>query len=50
MAQEVINLLFIGQLDNKAMLAGVGLGNVIINVFGLSIIFGMNGALETLVS
>ena len=50
MAQEVTNLIFIGQLNEPAMLAGVGLGNVIMNVLGLSVIFGMNGALETLVS
>ena len=48
--QEVVNLAFIGYLDDPAMLAGVGMGNVIINMLGLSIIFGMNMALETLVS
>lgn len=30
------------------MMAGVGLGNMIINMLGLSFIFGINGALEIL--
>jgi Na+-driven multidrug efflux pump len=50
MLQEVTNLAFVGHLDDPSMLAGVGMGNVIINMLGLSIIFGMNMALETLVS
>ena len=32
------------------MLAGVGMGNVIMNMLGLAVIYGMNMALETLVS
>lgn len=50
MLQEVTNLAFIGQLDDAAMLAGVGMGNVIMNMLGLAVIYGMNLALETLVS
>jgi MATE family multidrug resistance protein len=50
MSQEMINLWFVGMLNNSAMIAGVGTGNVIINMLGNSIIFGMNGAMNTFVS
>jgi Na+-driven multidrug efflux pump len=32
------------------MLSGVGLGNMLINVFWIGVYLGINGALETLVS
>jgi len=47
---EQINFLFVGNLDNTEVLAAVGLGHMTINIFAFSIIFGMNSALETLVS
>lgn len=47
---EQINLLFIGNLDATVILAGVGLGNMVINIFAFSFIWGMNSALETFVS
>lgn len=50
MVQEVVNLAFVGQLNDAAMLAGVGLGNTILNMCGMSIILGLNLALETFVS
>jgi MATE family multidrug resistance protein len=50
MIQEMINLIFVGHLNNSAMIAGVGTGNMIQNMFGLSMFVGLNGALETLVS
>jgi MATE family multidrug resistance protein len=50
MFAESINTMFVGHLNDPAKLAGVGLGNLIINMFGVAIIVGMNGALETLVS
>jgi MATE family multidrug resistance protein len=31
-------------------MAGVGMGNMLINVMGMAVIFGFNGAIETLVS
>ena len=43
-------MVFIGQLDDPAKLAGVGMGNMIVTIFGLSVIFRMNEAIETLVS
>jgi len=50
MLQEVMNLIFIGHLDDSALLAGVGMGNTILSVFGISLFLGLNGALETLVA
>ena len=48
--QEIINLIFIGHVGDSHLLAGVGMGNTILNVFGISLFLGLNGALETLVS
>ena len=50
MLQEMVNLIFIGHLKDTYMLAAVGLGNNYVNMFGVSLIIGMNGALNTLVS
>lgn len=50
MLTEFINTVFVGHLNEPAKLAGVGLGNMIINIFGMSVFLGMNGALETFVS
>lgn len=50
MGQELINLIFIGHYGDEAMVAGVGMANMIINIMGLSTMFGLNSALETLVS
>ena len=50
MMQENINLIFIGQLNNPTMMAGVGMGNMLINMIGLTPAWGLHSALETLVS
>ena len=50
MLQETINLIFIGHLDDPVKLAAVGMGNMIINMFGIGIYFGLNSGVETLVS
>ena len=50
MIQENINTIILGQLNKASLLAGVGIGNVLMNMSGLSIAVGLNGALETLVS
>jgi MATE family multidrug resistance protein len=50
---EVINLRAIGHLktdDKQYMIGGVGLGNMVSNIIGLSFIYGLNMTLETLVS
>ena len=54
--QEVINLSMLGHqkhlqsADMMAQLNGVGLGNMTINLLGLSIIYGANSTIETLSS
>jgi len=47
---EQINFYFVGNLDNTPALAAVGLSHMVINICAFSFIFGMNSALETLVS
>jgi len=47
--QETINLVFIGQLNDKEMFAAVGLGNMICLCCAIVVNFGLNSALETLV-
>ena len=50
MLMLVVNIIFIGYLNNPALVAGVGLGNMTINIFGLAIIMGFNTVLDTLIS
>ena len=50
MVQAIMNLSFIGHLNDPAKLSGVGLGNMTNNLCALSIIMGFNSALDTLVS
>ncbi len=47
---QMINTYFIGNLNEPALLAGVGMGNMLINVLCFAVTQGLNGALETLVS
>jgi Na+-driven multidrug efflux pump len=47
---EVINTYFLGQLNDPRILAGAGMGNIIISMMCLSVFQGMNGALETFIS
>lgn len=47
---ELINLSLIGMLNEPAMVAGVGMGNMTINMIGMSVIVGFNSALDTLIS
>jgi MATE family multidrug resistance protein len=47
---ETINMIMIGQLNDPIKLAGVGMGNMFINMCGVGPYYGLNSALETLVS
>ncbi|CDW91386.1 transparent testa 12 protein [Stylonychia lemnae] len=47
---ESINVAFVGHLNDPAKVAGTGLGNMYVNIFCLSIVFGLNGAIATLAS
>jgi len=48
-SQFMLDVYFIGLLKNVAMTSGVGLGNMIVNLFGIQTFIGLNGAIETLV-
>ena len=48
--KETINLIFIGRLGDPVLVAGVGMGNIIVNLIGSGIYFGINSGMETLVS
>lgn len=45
-----VNLINIGHLNDPTKLAACGLGNMIVNIFGLSAFIGLNSGMETLVS
>jgi Na+-driven multidrug efflux pump len=49
LAVETINVSFVGNLGDTKLVAGVGLGNLIINVFGLGVLMGLNASLSTLI-
>jgi MATE family multidrug resistance protein len=46
----MINIIFLGHLNNKALIGGVGMGQAVIQLMGFSIILGLNSALDTLIS
>ena len=48
--QEIINIVFVGRLNDDRKLAGVGLGNAVITSCGISAYYGLNGALSTFVA
>ena len=50
MLQEMVSIVFLGHLNQPDLLAGVGIGNMFQNMIGLSIVVGLNGALETLIA
>lgn len=39
----------IGKLDDKRLLAGVGMGNMLFNILGFSFFIGLNGTLEAFI-
>lgn len=47
---ELINVSFVGHLGDPAKVAGIGLGNMYMNVSFLGVVFGLNSALATFVS
>jgi hypothetical protein len=47
---EALNLVFIGQLNNKVLVAAVGVGNMTSNLVCMSIVIGFNSVLDTLIS
>ena len=49
-SQNTVNYAFLGHLDNVHLVAGVGMGNVCVYFLGASVMSGLSGALDTLVS
>jgi multidrug resistance protein, MATE family len=47
---EVITLIFVGHLNDPAIIAGAGIGSMLNTMMGLAITCGMNSALSTLIS
>jgi Na+-driven multidrug efflux pump len=47
---EVLNNAFVGHLGREDILAGVGMANMHMNIFLLSLIWGMNSTLNTLLT
>ena len=50
MIVQLVNTWYIGHTNNPELIAGVGMGNMLINVLAFATMQGMNGALETLIS
>ena len=48
--QNIVNLILVSSIHQPELVAAIGLGNGFINMFGMSVVVGMNGALNTLVS
>ena len=46
---QLLNIYYVGQVSST-LLAGVGLGNMLLNVFIFAFTFGLNGTLETFVA
>jgi Na+-driven multidrug efflux pump len=47
---QLVNTFFVGKLNDPGLLAGVGMGNMLINVLAFAVMQGLNGAIETFVS
>ena len=48
--QDMVDIAFLGHLDNQALIAGVGIANVCVKFMGMIVINGLNNALDTLIS
>ena len=46
---QLLNILFVGQMSSN-LLAGVGLGNMLLNVLIFAITMGLNGTIESFVA
>lgn len=47
---QLVNTYYIGQMNDKVLIATLGLSQMLLNVFCFAITNGLNSALETLVS
>jgi multidrug resistance protein, MATE family len=47
---NLMNIIFVGQSDDPLLLAGVGMGSMLINIFVFAESQGLNGTIEYFVS
>jgi Na+-driven multidrug efflux pump len=47
---QLTSIYYVGHLDDSTLIAGVGLGTMLMNVLALAVTQGLNGALESFVS
>lgn len=50
MLMDLVNMIYVGHLGDSAKIAGIGLGNMYVNIVSQSIILGLNGGIATLAS
>jgi len=50
MLVQLVNTYFVGHTNDASLIAGVGMGNMLINVLAFAVMQGLNGALESLIS
>ncbi len=48
MLMDLVNMIFLGHLEDSAKIAGIGLGNMYLNICCQAIILGINGGITTL--
>ena len=48
--QIIINIIVIGHLNDENLMAGIGMGAMLMNMVGNAVMVGLNGAVETLVA
>jgi len=46
--QDLVNMIFIGHSNDAAKIAGIGLGNMYVNICCQAIMLGLNGGIGTL--
>jgi hypothetical protein len=46
--QDLVNMIFIGRSSDSAKIAGIGLGNMYVNICCQAVIIGLNGGIGTL--
>lgn len=48
--QELVNIAILGHYGDESLVAGVGMGESIINLMGMNMLLGLSQALDTLIS
>lgn len=50
MITQIISTYYVGHTNDPVLIAGVGMGNMLMNILAFAVMKGLNGALETLIS